>query len=354
MSRTVSRRGFLRNSAAYAWAAPAGLARGKHAGTDNATLVSGTWVLQQVGSERELKACRSKWIDPALQTPFLRGFCLRVPWKAIDADLSLLQSGLAIAREHHVDYSIRFMAGRHTPARVFEKGCSYYTKRSQTGELERVPAPFVPDGSPNVIFEQEYEALVARLAKWCREKDVHLLHLAWYGQDWAELNHGREVRALPGYTFENWLRAHQRLVDIGLKYAGEGLAVELPFSGYGPCWEAAGALADHVITKIGPSRPLFFCQANGWGPNGDWGAPRPETEAHFDRVWTRPICRGQQMIQPRDYDWPVVFPKLYQNQATYCEVYAPSFTLEHKAQLAEEVRKFAEHCRKKVPLPRTR
>ena len=57
------------------------------------------------------------------------------------------------------------------------------------------------------------------------------------------------------------------------------------------------------------------------------------------------------MIQPRDYDCPLVFQKLYENQATYCEVYAPSFTLEHKAQLAEEVRKFADHCRKTPPLP---
>ena len=145
--------------------------------------------------------------------------------------------------------------------------------------------------------------------------------------------------------------AHKRLIDIGLKYAGDGLAVELPFSGYGPCAEAASVFADHVIDRIGPSRPLFFCQSNGWGPNGDWGAPNKETEANFDKVWTKPICRGQQMIQPRDYDWPRVFEKLYENKATYCEVYTPSFTMEHKAQLAEEIRKLAEHCKQKTPLP---
>ena len=55
------------------------------------------------------------------------------------------------------------------------------------------------------------------------------------------------------------------------------------------------------------------------------------------------------MIQPRDYDWPVVFQKLYENQATYCEVYAPSFTLERQTLLADEVRKFADHCRKNAP-----
>jgi hypothetical protein len=323
----------------------------QHPGSDNAGLVCGTWALQQAGSVAELEAFRAKWIDAALRTPHLRGFCLRVPWKAIDKDFSLLEAGLKIARQHNLDFSLRFMAGRHTPAWVFDKGCPFYTKRSQEEGVEKVPAPFTPDGSPNAIFEEHYEALVARLAAWCRKNQVHLLHLAWYGQDWAELNHGKEVRALPGYSFDNWLGAHKRLIDIGLKYAGDGLAVELPFSGYGPCAAAATMFADHVIDRVGQSRPLFFCQANGWGPNGDWGAPNRDTEAAFDKVWTRPICRGQQMIQPRDYDWPRVFEKLYQNKATYCEVYTPSFTMEHKAQLAEEIRKLAEHCKQKTPLP---
>ena len=107
-----------------------------------------------------------------------------------------------------------------------------------------------------------------------------------------------------GLLAANWVRAHVRLLDLGLKSAGADLAVELPFSGYGPLTEAAVALADHVVERIGPSNPTFFCQANGWGPGGDWGAPDARTEAAFDRVWRRPICRGQQAIQPGDYDWP--------------------------------------------------
>ena len=98
---------------------------------------------------------------------------------------------------------------------------------------------------------------------------MHLLHLAWYGQHWAELNHGR-----------------------------------------------------------------------------DWGAPTAETEAAFDRVWQKPICRGQQAIQPSDFPWSKLYGKLYQNQSSYCEVYAPSFLGKNRDALAEEIRKFAEHCRK--------
>jgi hypothetical protein len=164
------------------------------------------------------------------------------------------------------------------------------------------------------------------------------------------LNHGKEVRSQVGYSYENWLRAHERLLDIGLKHAGKDLAIEFPFSGYGPLTDAAGSLADHVVGKIGERNPLFFCQANGWGPNGDWGAPSPQVEAAFDRVWQRPICRGQQAIQPGDYAWPELFRKLYENRATYCEVYAPSFTLKRSTELAAEIRKFDEHIRTGGPL----
>jgi hypothetical protein len=73
----------------------------------------------------------------------------------------------------------------------------------------------------------------------------------------------------------------------------------------------------------GSPNTIFFCQTNGWGPKGDWGAPTAQVEAAFDRMWQKPICRGQQAIQPRDYDWPKLFEKLYANRATYCEIYAP-------------------------------
>jgi hypothetical protein len=302
--------------------------------------VSGVWVLQQVSGLQEFER-GGPTLAAALGTPALRGFSLRTPWTAIDNDLAPLEAGLALARKHKLSFAVRFMAGRHTPARVFEAGSPFYLRGRQ-----KVPVPFLPDGSPNTIFETEYKRFAARLAQWCRAKSAPLLHMAWYGQDWAELNHGQEVRAAKGYRYENWLRAHLRLIDIALETADKALATELPFSGHGPLTDAVLRFADYVLSEIGGWNPVFFCQANGWGPQGEWGAPDEDTEAAFDKVWTKPICRGLQMIQPQDYDWPAVFRRLYDTKATYCEIYAPSFTKQHGRELAGEIRKFMTYCQK--------
>ena len=286
----------------------------------------------------------SATLNSALATPNLRGLSLRVPWKSIDADFALLKAGRELARRRGLSFAVRFMAGRHTPARVFESGSPFYLR----GE-EKVPVPFLPDGAPNTFFEAEYKKLVAQLAPWCRHNRVPLLHLAWYGQDWAELNHGQEVRAARGYRYENWLRAHMRLIDIAIETSDAALSTELPFSGHGPLTDVAQRFADYVVEQVGSWDHRFYCQANGWGPRGEWGAPNDDTEAAFRQVWTRRICRGLQMIQPQDYDWPAVFQRLYAVKATYAEVYAPSFTLEHRKQLADEIGKFMTYCQKQEP-----
>ena len=302
--------------------------------------VSGTWVLQQAGGPRELEQMGAT-LAAALSTPRLRGFALRAPWKSIDGDFALLEAGLAIARRYRLAFSVRFMAGRHTPTRVFESGCPFYSRGG-----EKVPVPFLPDGSPNTLFEAEYKSLVARLAEWCRKNSAPLLHLAWYGQDRGGLDHGQEVRATPGYRYENWLRAHMRLLDIAFETADADLSTELPFSGHGPLTDAASRLADYVVSEIGGWNPAFFCQANGWGPRGEWGAANDDTEAAFAKIWTRPVCRGLQMMQPQDYDWTAVFQRLYRNKAAYGEVYAQSFEKEHRKQLADEIGKFMTYCEK--------
>jgi len=325
----------------------------------NAQHIFGTWALQQISSIDELTGPQGEGLADVLDTPHLRGLSVRVTWNAIDKDFALLDASLALARAHHVDLSVRFMAGRHTPAHVFDQGSPFYLvpafgqkeQNAKAASMEKVPVPFMPDGAANAVFEEEYDKLVSRLAAWCRENHVHLLHLAWYGQDWAELNNGREVRAAPGYSYEQWLNGHKRLIDIGLKYAGPDLAVEFPFSGHGPTTEAGLAFANHVIEKVGPFQPVFYCQANGWSDVGDWGAPDPATEAAKNRVWALPICRGKQAIQPKDCDWKRAYHNLRQDQATYCEVYVPSFHLKNKDQLFREIESFDHDCRQRIPMP---
>jgi hypothetical protein len=49
------------------------------------------------------------------------------------------------------------------------------------------------------------------------------------------------------------------------------------------------------------------------------------TESQFDRIWSRPLTRGVQMIQPDGYDWTKVYDQADAASADYGEVYLPSF-----------------------------
>ncbi|HEY3238999.1 MAG TPA: Ig-like domain-containing protein, partial [Acidimicrobiia bacterium] len=298
--------------------------------------VCGTWVLQEAAGVTDLQNSRSQ-IDAALSLPGVVGYSLRFRWNVVDTDFSLLEAGLAIAQARGKAFSIRPMAGRHTPARVFDAGSPFYMKGS-----EKVPAPFYPDGSPNLVFESAYDEFAGRLAAWSRSHGVSLLHLPWYGQDWAELNHGPEVRAAPGYSLSAWTNAHKRLIEIAARHSGADLAVELPLTGSGPLANGpSAALADHVIATAGADSDRFFVQANGWGPNGEWGTTSATTEALFDQIWPKPVRRGLQAIQPQDYDWTQLYASLYAIGASYAEVYLPSFSLASRALLADEIARFA-------------
>ena len=317
----------------------------------------GTWVLQQIENAAHLSSLESQ-VRAALRVPGVRGFSMRVRWNLIDTrtdtstvpNFALLQQGYEIAASEGKEFTVRFMAGRHTPARILNHpDCPRYTF-TEGGNTFFSPTPWQADGSPNQVFEDGYAEFIAHLAEWCRtrERPIGLLHLAWYGQAWAELNHGFEVRGTPGYTVQRWLAAHIRLINLGLALADEHLTVEYPFSGYGPVNNLVDDIGDHIVSELGPWSPRFIVQANGLGPTtaqaveGEWGAPNANTEAIFDaNVWTRPLLRGLQMIQPFDYDdWEGIFNRGYLNHATYIEVYLPSFSLAHAPELRAEILEF--------------
>jgi hypothetical protein len=337
----------------------------------NSDAVKGTWVLQQTLNETELNNLLAGQLGLALDENNIVGFSHRVPWSAVDTNFDLLDAGYDAAASRGLQYAPRFMAGRWSPARIFNSpiNCPSYPR---PGTGEPIPRPFTTAGAANTIFEAQWDAFVDDLESWCRGKDVRLMHLAWYGQDWAELNHGIEVRSLTGYTYARWRNAHTRLIDLALTHADADLAVEFPLSGYGPLSSNTGSpgardLADHAEAALGGCSDIFFCQANGWGQDhgvsgiGDWGAPNIATETAFDSdVWTTTLYRGQQMIQPFDYaNWDDIYGVLYTNNATYCEVYAPSFftaggaAQPHLSDLRAEIAAFDTYVQSATPAPPT-
>ncbi len=294
-------------------------------GGDLTQAACGTWVLYQVSSAADLDRLRPK-IEDALALPGVVGFSVRFPWDAADMTGSdesdpILETAKDITERQGKALSIRFMAGAHTPARVFDAGASYYLSSG-----DKVPLPWDNSTGKHQVFLDAYGQYVGKLAAWSRANDVSLLHLSWYGQDWAELNHGAELRAAAGYSEAAWLDGHRDLIDVAARHSSPNLAVELPLSGYGPLSGGeSAALADHVIAKAGANSEQFFIQANGWDETQDWGSPDSTVEAQFDRIWAKPVNRGLQMIQPDGYQWARVFDQLEKSAATYGEIYLPSF-----------------------------
>jgi hypothetical protein len=301
---------------------------------------AGTWVLQQITAPSQLSA---PVLSAALSTPEIRGFSVRVPWTAVDGSTALLDSALATANAHHVALSVRFLAGVWTPRRIIDGGPNY------TVGGQQVPTPFFPDGRANTVFEAAYRSEVSSLAAWCRAHGVTLLHLPWYGLQWAELNNGQEVRSQPGYSYAAWLTAHEHLVDIAAAYAGPDLTIEFPMSGGGPLVQADSDLTRYLAAKRLPGAAV---QGNGvraepgWGPGAtsDFTSNQTVEREQEAAVWSVPgLVHGEQMIGGGDFDWPSIFGDLRAHAATYVEIYASSFAsnLAHHAQLLSSIAAFA-------------
>ncbi|MCW2767482.1 MAG: hypothetical protein JWO11_3441 [Nocardioides sp.] len=294
------------------------------------------WVLQQVSSKAELlKTYRAQIANCRATVPAVGGFGLRIAWSSYVADKTILDAGKMVADENGLEFSFRFMAGRWTPASVLTAmGSSCYATKSSG---ERFPKPFNSAGSGgNPVFESAYEALLREVATWYDANDVHLLHNSWYAMDWAELNHGIEVRSAAGYSQAAWLTGHQRLIDIWRRVQVDhpNVVMEGPLSGYGPLTALSPKLADHMVAQFGASQRNVVLQANGWGANGQWGAPSATIDQQMDACFSRPLGRAVQAIQPwggasqyGQYTVQQVQQAIAQAEACasdYMEIYAPT------------------------------
>lgn len=269
----------------------------------------------------------------ALRTPGVQGFSMRVGWNEIDTNFSILDQGLAVAQSAHVSFSVRFMAGEFTPAQVFVDGSPYYT----LPDASKVPIPFMPNGSPNLVFQTAYLALVAKLAAWAKDNNVHLLHLSNYGQFYSEINFGIQIRQSPGFSTQNWLNAEYQLIDGSIPYAGPDLALEMPMSGYGPVIQVVPSLVAHINEEAAEHSAPFFIEANGWDQSGFFGST---DEQNLDAVFQTPVQRGVQMINAGSYDWPALYQLADSIHPTFVEVYLPSFLGSGSASLDQQVQSF--------------
>jgi hypothetical protein len=283
--------------------------------------VCGTWLLQQSISLAQLRSTAGP-VSAALDTPGVRGFSSRAPWNAVDEDLSLFDEAYRLAKQANRALSIRFMAGRWTPARVFRAGAYYYVNSAG----EKVPKPFSDAGvAGNPVFEAAYDRAVARMAAWSRSHGVRLLHLPWYGQKWAEIDNGEEIQQSRGYSFAAWLAGHKRLIDIGLKHAGSDLSIEFAMSGHwGDDARGIRKFAEHIVARHRPWSPRVFLQGNGLGVFN--GSPT-----------AREIFRGMQMYGVGDYHWAEIYQALRAVGATYVEIYTSSFSGSNRAALVRQI-----------------
>lgn len=283
-------------------------------------------------------------IRNALAVPGVVAFGVRVPWNIIERpdgtfDPTILDQARAVVNTPGDSLTVRFMAGRHTPSRYLTGPLACPTITSGSGTSAKLaPAPFTSTGAPNTCILTAYDRMVDWLDGWARANGVHEVHLSHYALDWAEFYWGPEVQAIAGSgaTGQTYMvNATNALVDIGLAHADAQVAYELPMSGHGPLMRScttcspgiAERVADHVVAAAGAESDRFYIQGNGWDQDGIWGAATQATESLMDHVIDdpRPLL-GVQMIQPQAYIWSQVFAEATRHEATYGEVYLPSFT----------------------------
>ncbi len=220
---------------------------------------------------------------------------------------------------------MRFLAGRSTPARVFNEGAYSYTAGG-----DKIPKPFSDSGvAGNPVFERNYKAIVTKLAAWSRTNGAKLLHLPWYGYQWAEIYNGNAVKGARGYSYDAWMKGHLKLVDIGVAASGSDLTVEFAMSGdWGGNSSASGDIADRIIDSTGDWSRRVLVQGNGMGR---WNNP----------ATSRNLFHAKQMVDGGDYNWTSIYQTLRSNDEAYVEVYLSSFTGARKTMLASEAKKFS-------------
>ncbi len=277
----------------------------------------GTWVLQKVDSATQLSNV-SAAIKHGLDYNNMCGLSIRSNWSSVDNNGSfnsaIFDGGKTIIGGYPTQsYSIRVIAGSKSPTRLFAMSDMYWYREDKDNNQNngdqadgnQVPLPYEPNSTtfaPNAGFEREYTKLVDNLVNYAAANNIKLIHLPWFGRDWAELNYHYELWNEPNFSDDKWLQGHKRLADIVYNKVKDypDISVEFPLSGWnnlgnGP--SLTNQLAGYLVD--GTAHPLWanwsgrlFVQGNGYGVySGLNGSSTPTTRA---------IYRGMQMYDQMD------------------------------------------------------
>lgn len=384
--------------------------------------LKGNWVLDGPRNLSELQGSAGSAgqettttvLNYALSYDNVRGLSVRIPWSALDIENTgtptsdrpawtgtsaatwghpILDKAYDIANTRGLRLAIRFMAGWNCPARFFGSAPLVdwvlgATTPKKPASNKPFPVPFKKTSTATNFVAQtgfyfEYDRLVTRLVEWAQQADkvfpaahgsgdnsVDLIHLAMFGQNYAELAHSGEVKNASGYSANNFIQGHKGLIDIAWHHRGRGVTFEMPLSGFGSDMVSTnpvivGSLADYItrpvsdlapdVTGLYPAGAGGFgdyptdmvIQANGWGDDKDWvdAGTTPGTPGYkwltqaFRAKKTRRAeqedfvfncdasCAHYANGAPGDQnkDWVAAFDRLRVNQAEYCEIYMEGF-----------------------------
>jgi hypothetical protein len=293
--------------------------------------VCGTWAMLQVSTPQALHYF-SPQVNQALAMPGVAGLSLRAPWTSITSNLAIFDAGMQLTQADHSQLAIRFVSGQDTPAA--DLGNSTVLQGNGGG---RIPIPWGATATPtsfipNTTFESAFAATARQLAAYARSHGIHELHLPWYSGPSAEVYDGPEIQNAAGYSPQNFLAGYERLLDIGMSVAGNGVTVEFPLSGIG-----TGQFV----------RPLEAYAASHYaGRTGQLVFQWNDLTASAGAVSAQGLQTGRQMIGQGDYDWQSVYQTLRREGSISLEVYLQSFatSLAHYSSLRQQVASFASTC----------
>lgn len=300
-------------------------------GLTNIQWAQGTWATQQITSVTDFNDKRATILS-ALQHPGVVGLSMRWPWKNFLDPTStggIMDLGRDVADEAGKRFCVRFMAGQHTPDFVFNNGAANFLLSNGN----RCPKPWqnstTSPFAPNTVFENAWIAYVNDLAAYSKTHGMRVLHLSWYGALWAELFHGTEVQNASGYTYDNWLTGHRRLVDLASGLDDNTMALEVATTGHGTQGTVFNDVVGYIQTVNGASFPEWWIQQN----NYDVGT---------GNTVTRTVHSAAQMVDiVGRQDWTPIYDQLVTNGKKYIEIYIyDSFRLGNTADLFAEAAAF--------------